>query len=92
MVSSRTGPQHEAAVAITAFDEFLVAHFKINPRMAERAATAIAHDASIIDFDYFGRIDRHLRALGGVERAEYSGPPRHRNTCELLLEPARFRA
>jgi hypothetical protein len=56
-VSSRS--QHKPPVAIRAFDEILVAHFEIDPRMAERAAGAVAMYAGGIDFDDFGGFDGH---------------------------------
>jgi hypothetical protein len=56
---ARPRPKHESAVAIGTFDEGLVAHFKIDPRMAERATAPIAGYAGVVHFDDFGRFDRH---------------------------------
>jgi hypothetical protein len=55
--------QHEAAVAIGAFDEILVAHLQIDARMAKRSVTSIATDAGIVNLDDFGRFDGHETAL-----------------------------
>src|ERR1700744_4701940 len=60
----RSGPQHEFAVAIGAFDEALVAHFEIDLGMAQRAATAVAGDAGIVHFDGLRRFDGHGDFLG----------------------------
>jgi hypothetical protein len=91
MVSSRTGPQHEAAVAIAAFDVFLGTHFEIHARMAQRAAGAVANDAGVIDFDDFWHFDGHGGSFG-LNGAEYSRPLRHRNTTQKPLEREAFRA
>ena len=46
-MGARSRAQDEAAVAIGAFDEVLVAHFQIDARMAKRPATAVAGDAGV---------------------------------------------
>jgi hypothetical protein len=55
----RSGAQLEAAVAIGTLDEFLVAHFEVDARVSERAATAVAAYAGIADGDDFGCFDGH---------------------------------
>jgi cob(I)alamin adenosyltransferase len=64
-----SGFQHEATVAIGAFDEVFVAHFEIDPGMTECSADALAFDAGIVDFDDFGGFDGHggwLFGGGGI--------------------------
>jgi hypothetical protein len=57
-------PKHEAAVAIGAFDEILVTHLEIDARMTERAATAVAPHAGIVDRNDFRDFDGHGEAHG----------------------------
>src|SRR5258706_357118 len=53
------GAQNETPVAIAAYDEVLIAHFEINPRMAERAFAPVAGDACAGDDDRFRRFCAH---------------------------------
>lgn len=55
---ARSRAQHEAAVAIAAIDEAFFANLQVHPRMAERAATAVAGNAGVVHLDGFGR--RHF--------------------------------
>ena len=57
------GLEHEALVAIGAFDAVFVAHLQIDARMAQGAAAAITGDAGIVGFNDFGGIDRHEKDL-----------------------------
>ena len=50
------GLQHEAAVAIRAFDELFVAHVEIDARMSERGIAPVAGDDASFDLDGFGRL------------------------------------
>jgi hypothetical protein len=68
----RSIPEYEAAVAIGAFDESLVAHLQKHARMAERVAktsgAAVAANAGIVnrnDFGGFGRHDRRSLVAAG---------------------------
>jgi len=62
--------QHEAAVAIGAFDIMLVAHLQIDAGVAERSPTAVAGDAGVVDFNDFRGFDRHgnfpIEKAGGI--------------------------
>src|SRR5580693_1585655 len=61
--------QNIFAVAIAADDKILLAHFQVDARMAERAATAVAGDARVTDLDDLcgadgfgaGGFKRHVR-------------------------------
>jgi hypothetical protein len=53
--------EDKAAVAIGALDEIFVAHFQIDPWMAQRPADPVAGDAGLIDFNGFRDFDRHGR-------------------------------
>ncbi len=55
----RSFAQHEAAVAIAAFDESLVAHLQIDLGMAQRAAAAVTGDACAVHFNDLGGLGRH---------------------------------
>ena len=86
-----SGAQHEASIAIGAFDIFLVAHLQIDLGMAERSANSITGDAGIIHFDGLGHVDRH----GGFSvkfGADHSHGKPCRNCQEMLLEQGGFRA
>jgi hypothetical protein len=56
---NRSLAQNKSAVAVWALDERLIAHFKVDPRMAERAISAVAGDACIVHFNDLGRFDGH---------------------------------
>ena len=58
--------KHEALVAIGAFHRSLVAHFQIDARMAQGAATAITGDAGAFGFDGF-------RGQGGHGKFQMGG-------------------
>jgi hypothetical protein len=77
----RPGLEHKALVAIGAFHEILVAHFKIDFGVAQRAAAAIAGDTGAVSFDDFGGLDRHgkvpdwreeNRRLGGSYKLSFA--------------------
>ena len=51
--------QHEAPVAIGAFDKRLMSHLQKDARMAERAVAAVAGNACVVHFDDFGGFDGH---------------------------------
>jgi hypothetical protein len=55
--------EDESAVAVGAFDEVGLTHLQIDPRMAERAADAVAGDAPGVNGDDLRRRNR-VRAHG----------------------------
>jgi cob(I)alamin adenosyltransferase len=69
--------EDEAAVAIGAFHEILVAHFQIDARMSQRAAAAVAGHAGRVNFNHFGHFHRHEALyilgsdLGGRDHSLY---------------------
>jgi hypothetical protein len=70
--------QDKAAVAIGAFHEMLVAHFKKDARMAQRGAQpfggAITGNAVFGNFNGFGVFGRHLKALwiDGADNSDFA--------------------
>src|SRR5579872_1423010 len=54
-VAFGAGGEDEAAVAVGALDEGRLAHLQIDPRVAERAADAVAGDAPGVDLHLLGR-------------------------------------
>jgi hypothetical protein len=69
----RSVPKHEAAIAIGAFDEGLIAHLQEHTRMAERAIAPITTDAGVVNRDDFGRFDGHGTALQDAGRIIATG-------------------
>src|SRR6185436_1356538 len=51
--------QHEAPIAIAAFDEILVAHFEIDLGMAKRAAASVTGDTRAVHDNDFWWFDAH---------------------------------
>ena len=86
-----SGAQHEAAIAIGAFDILLVPHFQIDFRVPESAADSVAGDAGIVHFYGFGCINGHGQIFREI-RADHSHGRPLRNCQEMLLEQAGFRA
>ena len=70
MMTSGAVFQHKAAVAIGTFDEVVVAHFQIDPRMAQATPDAVAGDAPGLNFNDFGGFYGHGNTLlarnGGI--------------------------
>ena len=59
MMTAGAGLEDKAPVAIGTFDEAFVAHFQIDPGMAQRPAAAFAGNAGGIDFKGFGGVYGH---------------------------------